>query len=219
MSIYGLRHVDGQTPRQALHELEAATNSFVVPLSPKLFMVAVDTEAKRKDLEQTEVVSVPMPSVISPQAMAELGQAIKQSVGVEKMYWDPHANEVVLKDRVSRADAAQAVLQRLTAYRAEVAMELQFLELDETDMLVDIRATGQAERGSMVRNHFHERERYGDDVFREDQDAPHQYDCVDRRAEGNLPRGREVSDHHGPVHRNVGPVDLNSFFAGSVNHV
>ena len=127
--------VEGQTPRQALHELEAATNSFVVPLSAKLFMVAIDTEAKRKDLEQTEVLSVSMPSVISPQEMAELGQAIKQSVGVEKMYWDPHANEVVLKDRVSRVDAAQAVLQQLTAYRAEVAMELQFLELDETDML------------------------------------------------------------------------------------
>jgi len=128
-------HVEGETPRVALHEMEAATNSFVVPLSAKLIMVATDTEAKRKDLEQTEIISVPMPSVISPQEIAELGQAIKQSVGVEKMYWDPHANEVVLKDRVTRVDAAQAVLQQLTAYRAEVAMDLQFLEMDETDML------------------------------------------------------------------------------------
>jgi len=128
-------HVEGQTPRQAIHEMEAATNSFVVPLSKKLFLVASDTEAKRKDLEQTEIVSVPMPSVISPQEIAELGQAIKQSVGVEKMYWDPHANAVLLKDRVTRVDAAQAVLEQLTAYRAQVGMELQFIEMDETDML------------------------------------------------------------------------------------
>jgi general secretion pathway protein D len=128
-------HVEGETPRQAIHEMEAATNSFVVPLSKKLFMVATDTEAKRKDLEQTEVLSVPMPSVISPQEIAELGQAIKQSVGVEKMYWDPHANAVVLKDRVTRVDAAQAVLEQLTAYRAQVGMELQFIEMNETDML------------------------------------------------------------------------------------
>jgi hypothetical protein len=128
-------HVEGETPRQAIHELEAATNSFVVPLSKKLFLVAADTEAKRKDLEQTEVLSVPMPTVISPQEIAELGQAIKQSVGVEKMYWDPHANAVVLKDRVTRVDAAQAVLEQLTAYRAQVGMELQFIEMNETDML------------------------------------------------------------------------------------
>jgi hypothetical protein len=128
-------HVEGETPRQAIHEMEAATNSFVVPLSKKLFMVAVDTEAKRKDLEQTEILSVPMPSVISPQEIAELGQAIKQSVGVEKMYWDPQANAVVLKDRVTRVDAAQAVLEQLTAYRAQVGMDLQFIEMNETDML------------------------------------------------------------------------------------
>ena len=128
-------HVEGETPRQALHEMEAATNSFVVPLSKKLFIVAADTEAKRKDLEQTEILSVPMPSVISPQEIAELGQAIKQSVGVEKMYWDPQANAVVLKDRVTRVDTAQAVLEQLTSYRAEVGMDLQFLEMDETDML------------------------------------------------------------------------------------
>jgi general secretion pathway protein D len=128
-------HVEGETPRRAIHEMEAATNSFVVPLSKKLIMVAVDTEAKRKDLEQTEVLSVPMPSVISPQEITELGQAIKQSVGIEKMYWDPQANAVVLKDRVTRVDAAQAVLEQLTAYRAQVGMELQFIELDETDML------------------------------------------------------------------------------------
>jgi general secretion pathway protein D len=128
-------HVQGETPRQALHELEAATNSFIVPLSDKLFMVATDTEAKRKDLEQMEVAAVPMPSAMTAQEMTELGQAIRQSVGIEKMYFDPHANQLVLKDRVSRVEAAQAVLQQLTAYRAEVAMDLQFLELDESDML------------------------------------------------------------------------------------
>ncbi|MDP9053708.1 MAG: hypothetical protein M3N93_05320, partial [Acidobacteriota bacterium] len=39
--------ISGVDYRQALHDLEAMTNSFVVPLSGRMFLVAQDTPAKR----------------------------------------------------------------------------------------------------------------------------------------------------------------------------
>ncbi len=102
------------TPRDALHALEAATDTFITPLSNKLFLVAQDTDAKRKEYEATEEVTVPVSSALTTQELTELGQAVKQSVGVEKIYWDASAGQIVIKDHVTRANAAQAVLRDLS---------------------------------------------------------------------------------------------------------
>ncbi len=121
-------------PRQALHALEAATSSFVTPLGAKVFIVAQDTEPKRKDLEQVATLSVPIPNALTVQEITELGQAVKQAVGVDKIFWDSQANEIVIKDRVSRVLAAQSILSELVDYRSAVAIDLEFVELDETQM-------------------------------------------------------------------------------------
>ncbi len=126
--------LDGSSPREALHALEAATNSFVIPLGPRLFLAAPDTDAKRKELEQEETLSIPIPNVITAQEITEIGQAVKQAVGIEKIFWDGQANEIVIRDRVSRVLAAQSVLQDLISYRSQVAIDLQFIELDKTQM-------------------------------------------------------------------------------------
>jgi general secretion pathway protein D len=131
--------LDDVTSREALHDLEAATNSFLVPLSSKLIMVAKDNENKRRDLEQVEVVTVPVPHSLTPQDITELGQVVKQTIGVDKVFWDASAGAIVIRDRVSRARVAQAILNQLIAYRPEVAIDLEFLEVSESD-LIDLGA-------------------------------------------------------------------------------
>jgi general secretion pathway protein D len=126
--------LEGASPREALHALEAATSSFLIPLGPKLVLAAPDTDAKRKELEQEETVSVPVPNVLTAQEITEIGQAVKQAVGIEKIFWDGQANEIVMRDRVSRVVAAQSVLQDLISYRSQVVVDLQFIELDKTQM-------------------------------------------------------------------------------------
>lgn len=126
--------LDQTGPRETLHTLEAATHSFIVPISPKAFLVAQDTDAKRKELEQTESLSVPIPSVLTVQEITEIGQAIKQAVGVDKIFWDSQVNEIVLRDRVSKVQAAESVLHDLINYRGQVAIDLEFIELSEADM-------------------------------------------------------------------------------------
>ncbi len=120
--------------REALHGLEAVTTSFVVPVGPRVILVAADTEPKRKELEQVETLSVPIPSVLTVQEITELGQAVKQAASIDKIYWDSQANQIVLRDRVSRVLAGESILHDLISYRGQVEVELEFIELSEAEM-------------------------------------------------------------------------------------
>jgi general secretion pathway protein D len=121
--------------REALHDLEAMTNSFVIPLSSRLFMVAQDTPAKRNDLEQTIAISIPVPEALTTQELTEIAQAVKQATNIDKMAWDTVQNEVVIRDRISRALPAQALFQQLFSWRPEVMIEIEFLEVTDSDII------------------------------------------------------------------------------------
>jgi len=60
---------------------------------------------------------------------------VKQSINIDKIAFDNAHSEIVIHDRISRALPAQALLEQLMAYRPEVLIELEFLEVSESDLL------------------------------------------------------------------------------------
>jgi type II secretory pathway component GspD/PulD (secretin) len=120
--------------REALHDLEAMTNSFVVPLSPRLVMVAQDTPQKRNDLEQTIAVSVPVPQALTAQELTEIGQAVKQATNIDKMAWDTAQGTILIRDRISRVLPAQALLNQLLGWRPQVMIDVDFLQATDSDV-------------------------------------------------------------------------------------
>ena len=127
--------VDHADHRDALHALEAATSSFVIPLSSRLFMVAKDTQTKRQQLEQTLTLAVPVPWSLTTQELTEIAQTVRQITDIQKIGLNSAANQIVMRDRVSRVRAAQALLQELTAARAETLIEVEYLEVTDSDMV------------------------------------------------------------------------------------
>lgn len=121
--------------RDALHALSSATDSFVVTLSPKLLLIAKDTPQKRTDLEQTMTVVVPIPQSITSQELIELAQAVRQAMGVEKIAWDNKRSAIIMRDRISRVVPAQALFQNLLAYRPQVMIALEVIEVTKSDMI------------------------------------------------------------------------------------
>lgn len=121
--------------RAAFDVLQAATGSFVVPISPRVIMVARDTVAKRNDLEQYVVLAVRVPQVITTQELTEIVQVVRQATGVEKIGWETNDDEVVIRDRISRAAPAQALIEQLFSYRPEVMIDLELLQVSDSDML------------------------------------------------------------------------------------
>jgi len=121
--------------REALHALEAVTGSFLVPVSDRLFLVVKDTVQKRKEEEPYAAVVVPLPEPTTPQELTAMATAVQQSCGIQKIAWDSHSNVVVLRDAVSKVLPAQQLFKDLLYPRAQILLEMDFVELNKSDQL------------------------------------------------------------------------------------
>ena len=121
--------------RDALHALEAVTNSFLVPISERLFMVVKDTTQKRKEEEPYAAVVIPLPEPTTQQDLTSMVTAVQQACGIQKIAWDSHQNIVVIRDSVSKVLPAKRLFQDLLYPRAQVLIEMEFVELTKTNNL------------------------------------------------------------------------------------
>jgi type II secretory pathway component GspD/PulD (secretin) len=99
-----------------------------------VFLVAQDTPQKRNDLEQYIALVVPVPQAISPQEMTEIVQVVRLSTNVEKIAANTAHSEIIIRDRISRALPAEALLKQFLNYRPDVMIELQFISVSASDV-------------------------------------------------------------------------------------
>ena len=128
-------HLDNATYRDALHAVEAATGSFVFPIGQRLVMVAKDTQQKRVALEPTIAVTVPIPDTLTPQDAQEVGRAVQQTLDIAHLSIDTVRKMVLIRDRISRVRPAQELFEQLSHSRAQIMIEMQFLEVDRSSLL------------------------------------------------------------------------------------
>lgn len=124
--------ITGAGYRDALHALEAATGSFIVPLSEKLIFIVKDSEQKRRQAEPTIALTVPIPQALTPQEINEIAQGVRQLFTVEHLAFDSAMNMLVIRDRFSRALAARQVAEQLMHPRPQVQIEMEFVEVDRS---------------------------------------------------------------------------------------
>lgn len=121
--------------RELLDQLRHATGSFVVPLSPRRFLVARDTPQKRAELEPVVAITIPIPHPVSLQEAQELARTVQQAMEITKLGFDSQRRLVLMRDRVSKVRPAQALFEQLLAHKAQVVVELQMIEVDRSRVL------------------------------------------------------------------------------------
>lgn len=117
--------------RQALTALQAATATFVIPVSEHLVLVADDTPQKRQQLEPVGAVLIPLPDTISTQEVQELAQAVQQVMEIGRLVVDTQRQMVLIRDRVSKVEIAAELFRSLLGERGEVVLEVELVELLE----------------------------------------------------------------------------------------
>ncbi|MBM3776148.1 MAG: type II and III secretion system protein, partial [Acidobacteria bacterium] len=120
--------------REALRALEAATSSFVVILGERLFFVVNESQQKRTEMEPAVTITVPVPEPVNPQELVALVGAVQQSLAIEKAGWDSQRNVVVFRDRISKIVPARQLFEDLLRPKAEVELEIEFLEVARSDL-------------------------------------------------------------------------------------
>ncbi len=121
--------------REALHGLEAVTGSLQVPRTDRIFMVVKDTAKKRTEEEPYAAVIIPLPEPTTLQDLTAMVTAVQQACGIKKAAWDSHANVVVLRDAVSKVLPAQKLFHDLLYPRAQVLLEMEFVEVAKSSDL------------------------------------------------------------------------------------
>jgi hypothetical protein len=119
--------LSGAGYREALHALMSATASFIVPVTSRVFMVVKDTEPKRREVENTVAISIPIPDPVTIQEAQELGRAVQQLMEIQRFAIDSANRIVIFRDRVSKARPAQLVFQQLLSLRTQVAIEVDLI--------------------------------------------------------------------------------------------
>jgi hypothetical protein len=120
--------LEGADYREALRALEAATSSFVVPLTERRLLVARDTPQKRAELEPFVSVDVPVPMAVSAQQAQELARAVQQVLALSRVAYDAARATILIRDRLSRVRPAQAIVQGLLENQAQAVIAVEFLE-------------------------------------------------------------------------------------------
>jgi len=121
--------------RAALHALAAATGSVVFPAGQRLILVVKDTPQKRTEREPTIAVTIPVPETVTPQEAQEVGRAVQQTMEIQRLVVDADRRIVLIKDRMSKVRPAQALFEQLAHGRTQVAVEMDFLEVDRSNVL------------------------------------------------------------------------------------
>jgi Flp pilus assembly secretin CpaC len=121
--------------RHALYALEAATGSFIVPLSDRVMLVAQDTPQKRTELEPDEAQAIPIPHRTSIQEAQEIVTAIQQTLEIRRVAIDPQKRLIYMRDRASKVELAKALAVELSTAKAQVAVEVQLLTVSKTSSL------------------------------------------------------------------------------------
>jgi hypothetical protein len=128
-------HLEQADYRDALHALEAATGSFIVPIAEHLFLVAKDTPQKRAEVEPAVSVTVKLPEPTSPQELTALINAVQQAMGLQKVSWNTQQNTVVLRDTISKVLPARQLFEDLLYPRAQVVVDVDFIEVSRNQAL------------------------------------------------------------------------------------
>jgi general secretion pathway protein D len=121
--------------REALHALQSATGSFIVPVSKRLMMIVKDSEQKRREVENTVAVAIPIPEPFSVQEAQELGRTVQQVMEIQRFAIDSTQRIVIMRDRVSKVRPAQMLFEQLLYGRAQVALEVELISVAKTSSL------------------------------------------------------------------------------------
>jgi type II secretory pathway component GspD/PulD (secretin) len=123
------------TAAEALRALEAATDSFTVPMSAHSMMVARDNQQKRTEWMPVMVVAVPIPERLSAQEAQEISTAVQQTLEIRRISLDAVKRVVYFRDIVPKALAAQRMFADLSRGRAQIEVDVELVSVGRTSNL------------------------------------------------------------------------------------
>jgi general secretion pathway protein D len=127
--------IDNVRFEDAMRTLETLSNSFLVPVNDRLALMVRDTAQKRTEMSPAMAIAIPIPERISVTDAQEMMTAVAQTLEIRKFSLDPVKRVVYLRDQVSKIVAARSMFADLSRLRAQVEVDVEFLEVTKSSAL------------------------------------------------------------------------------------
>jgi general secretion pathway protein D len=121
--------------REAFRALEAATGSFIEPVSERMLFVANDTAQKRVEFQHTASAAIPIPDPLTVQEIQEIVTGVRGLLDIQRMLVDTQRRMVLVRDRASKVQIATVLFRDLMQRRPQVAIDVEILAADESSSL------------------------------------------------------------------------------------
>jgi hypothetical protein len=121
--------------RDALRALEAATGSFLSPVSDQVIFVANDTPQKRTEYERTAAIVIPFSESETIQELQEIATSVRGVLDTQRLMVDNQRKLILIRDRVSKIRLAQKLFEDLMRPRAQAAVDVEILTTDASSSL------------------------------------------------------------------------------------
>jgi len=121
--------------RDSLRSLEAATDSFITPISEHLIFVARDNPSKRQEYARTVAVTIPIPDPVTVQEMQEVANTVRSTLDIRRLMVDSDKRLVLIRDVIGKVRPAQIMIRELMHPQPQVMIECDVMAVSSTSQL------------------------------------------------------------------------------------
>ncbi|HEV2289061.1 MAG TPA: FG-GAP-like repeat-containing protein [Candidatus Acidoferrales bacterium] len=124
-----LNNVDFYTAMRALGDM---TGTFWRPLTQRLFFVAEDTPAKRREYDLSVVRTVQLPDDETPNDMTEVLRVLREIAGITRAQLNLASHTITMHASPQATSVAAQLLDQLEQAHGQLVIEMEILEVDRT---------------------------------------------------------------------------------------
>jgi general secretion pathway protein D len=120
------------TLREALNTVALQTKTFWTPVSSNTILIAADTTAKRKDMENSVMKTFYLKNVSTPGELQEAAATLKSILDLNRIQLVPNQNALILRGTTDQMILAQKLLTDLDKPKPEVVIEIAVLQVSRS---------------------------------------------------------------------------------------
>jgi len=120
------------TLREALNTVALQTRTFWEPISSNTILVAADTTAKRKEMQDTVMKTFYLKNVSNPTELQEAANTLKGILDVTRIQMVPKQNALIIRGTTDQLVLAQKLLTDIDKAKPEVVIDIAVLQVSRS---------------------------------------------------------------------------------------
>jgi general secretion pathway protein D len=123
--------LNGVTLNQALEIASLESKTFWRPVTPNTIFVAADTQAKRKELEQSVIRTFYLSNLSTPTEIQDVTNTLRQILEITRVQQLPSQGAIIVRGTPDQIALAEKVINDIDKARPEVVVEVAVLQVQK----------------------------------------------------------------------------------------